>query len=288
MIMNNPVVAEELAQQLSAFAVEALMEELHLTPKPGLVDRSDNGNHRDLSLPVMEISAYTLKECFYEMAIAGVGKKPSQQLRERLAAIGRYGEETMLKATRNINTHRGAIWALGLLTGAAGILLSASGNISLSRYSFLITAGAVASFDDRYAPIQHTHGSKVRKMYLVRSAREEAMANFPSLQHAALPTWDKYQQEPENILKLNVLLSLMAVTDDTCILYRSDLEVLCEIKQRAREIMDRGGMACGENWQLYYSLDRFINEKWVSPGGSADLLAATLFLQKIIHHYKIK
>lgn len=289
MIVNSYVFeAEEIPQKLALFAVEALLEELHLTPKPGLVDRKNNGTHRDLTLQLMGISAYTLQDCFYDMAVAATGKQPSQQLRERLAAIGRYGEQKMMKATGDVNTHKGAIWTLGLLTGAAGILLSQPGDFAITRNHFLLTAGAIAAFEDRHMPPQNTNGCKMRKKYKVRSAREEAMECFPALQQVALPAWDKYKYEPENIRRLNVLLSLMSVVDDTCILYRSNIDVLYEVQHRAGAIMQQGGLGLYANWHLYVLLDEYITNKWISPGGSADLLAATVFLQKIVHHYKIK
>ena len=285
MIVESKIVAEELAQGLASLAVEALLEELHLTPKPGLVDRMNSGTHRDLSFSLMEISARTLRECFYEMAMAGIDKQPSQHLREQLAAIGRYGEEKMLRATGQVNTHRGAIWALGLITGATAVLVSQQDGDSITHENILTTAGAIAGFEDGHAPLHTTNGSRVRERYQVRSAREEAMAGFPSLRNIALPAWYAHHAEPLNIRKLNVLLSLMAVTDDTCVLHRSDMEVLCEVKRMAGEIIAMGGMGYYVNWQRYHALDKFIQSKWVSPGGSADLLAATLFLQKITHHY---
>jgi triphosphoribosyl-dephospho-CoA synthase len=80
----------------------------------------------------------------------------------------------------------------------------------------------------------------------------------------------------------------MAVVDDTCILHRSNGAVLAEVKRRAKYILANGGLGLPANWEHYSSLDRFIMDNRVSPGGSADLLAATLFLQKLVHHFKIK
>lgn len=280
------VIAEVVAQKLAQFAVEALIEEVRLTPKPGLVDCNNNGTHHDLTLALMEKSAQSLETCFHEMALAAYRKQPSPDLRARLAAIGRYGEEQMLEATGNVNTHKGAIWALGLLTGAASVLLSQpTGEISAE--DILRTAGSIASYTDRYMPVQYTHGTEVRKLYQVRSAREEAAAGFPSLRDTAIPAWENFRGESPEIRNLNVLLSLMSVVDDTCILHRSDLTVLSEIQQQAGSILSKGGLGRGANWQAYHVLDTYITTHWVSPGGSADLLAATIFIQKITQHFKI-
>ena len=276
---------EEIAQKLAQFAVEALTEEVRLTPKPGLVDSNNNGTHHDLTLALMEKSANALRDCFYEMSIASVDQQPSQYLRERLAAIGRFGEQEMLKATGKVNTHRGAIWALGLLTGAASLLISREyGEVTAEK--ILSAAGAIALFNDRNIPVQHTHGSEVRKIYQVRSAREEAALGFPSLRETALPAWEAYAGDTEEIRRLNVLLALMAVVDDTCILHRSNMNVLQEVQKQAAAILKGGGLRVIANWKPYTLLDQYITKQWVSPGGSADLLAATIFIQKITQHFK--
>ncbi|MCZ4225094.1 triphosphoribosyl-dephospho-CoA synthase [Pedobacter rhodius] len=276
-----------IADTLSQFAVQALLEEAQLTPKPGLVDSVGNGSHNDLNIGLMEKSAVSLKSSFFEMAMAAFGQQPSQQLRERLAAIGRYGEQTMLEATGNVNTHKGAIWAIGLLCGAAASLLSVAAGQVVTAGQIMDTAGKIAAFNDRYMPLQYTKGSKVRNKYSVRSAREEAIEGFPSLRNLALPAWAKYCNEPEHIIRLNVLLTLMASVDDTCILHRSNMDVLRAVKQQAALIIRNGGLGHAENWILYLKLDEYITAKWISPGGSADLLSAGIFLQKITQHFKI-
>jgi triphosphoribosyl-dephospho-CoA synthase len=287
MMTSLAIVNEEMAEKLAGFAVEALLQELHLTPKPGLVDKKNSGAHCDMNLSLMEASAYELRDSFFKMALAAACKQPSQPLREQLAAIGRYGEKEMLRATDGVNTHKGAIWTLGLLTAASGMLFSQRNPRELACIDVLQAAGAIAVFEDRYAPKQVTNGDRVRKKFGVRGAREEAAAYFPSLRKAALPAWRRYWGEPEQIRNLNILLSLMAVVDDTCILHRSNGAVLAEVKRRAKGILTNGGLGVPSNWELYSSLDRFIMDNGVSPGGSADLLAATLLLQKLMYHFKI-
>ncbi|AZA49471.1 triphosphoribosyl-dephospho-CoA synthase MdcB [Chryseobacterium carnipullorum] len=274
------------ADVLADFAVQALLEEVRLTPKPGLVDYDNNGCHFDLNLSLMELSANTLRSTFKEMAQAVRTQRPSQQVREILAMIGRDGERKMLAATGNVNTHKGAIWTLGLITGAAAMLLSVKYPEEITTKSILNVAGQIAVFQDRYVPKSITNGSLVRKRYSVRSAREEAAMKFPSLQNVALPALANFSHEPQQIQRLNVLLSLMAITDDTCILNRSDMEVLDKIKATSNKIVENGGMGKVQNRARFQELDRFITENWVSPGGSADLLAAVIYLEKITDSLK--
>jgi triphosphoribosyl-dephospho-CoA synthase len=270
---------------IADLAVEALLEELHLTPKPGLVDAANSGSHLDLNLMVMIDSALSLTGTFQEMAAAAREQEASQALRERLAAIGRYGEQQMLAVTCNVNTHKGAIWCIGLITAAVSIHATGSKTFTISE--ILATAGRIAAFDDRYAPEKPTNGDQVRHRYTVVSAREEAIMGYPTLRDTAVPAWRKYEGEPEDIRRLNVLLSLMAVVDDTCILHRKNMYILKVIQKKSRSIMEDGGLSAGNNWKHYLDLEKFITNHWVSPGGCADLLAATIFIHKISKHFKI-
>lgn len=286
MVVEKNLVSKEInAETISDYAVQALLEEVRLTPKPGLVDSDNRGCHNDLTLSLMELSAHTLKSTFKEMAEAVKGKSPSQEVREILAAIGREGERRMLVATKGVNTHKGAIWTLGLITGASAMLLSNPGTFEITTQKILSMAGAIAEFEDRYMPVLYTNGEKARRKYAIRSAREEAILGFPTLQNVAIPSFDKYTNEDEAIQGINVLISLMASTDDTCILNRSNMEVLNQVKILSKDLIDNGGIGLPENGVKFKMLENFIIENWISPGGSADLLAATIYLKKITDNY---
>jgi len=274
-----------VAHLIADFAVNALMEEVQLTPKPGLVDRDGNGCHYDLNLLLMEKSALALRPTFYEMSLAGSDKEPSQKLREQLGAIGRYGEEQMLMVTGNVNTHKGSIWCLGLLTAATSMLISREEDFYIS--DIIHNAALIAKFEDRNLKKSITNGALVTQKYQVISAREQAILGFPALTGAGLPAWKKYQNEPEDVRRINVLLALIAVLDDTCILHRSDMVVLNHIKQSAKVILEGGGFSVPPNKSRYQNLINYMSRKWVSPGGSADMLAACIFINKIANHFKI-
>src|SRR6202011_1409924 len=113
--------AQYQATRLASLAVRALLEEAELTPKPALWDERGPGAHTDLSLTLMRRSARLLRSHFEVMALASFQEILSQTLREELGAIGRAAERSMLSITGGVNTHRGAIWTLGLLTSAAAM-----------------------------------------------------------------------------------------------------------------------------------------------------------------------
>lgn len=137
------------SQLLADMAVEALIDEVNLTPKPALVDRRGSGAHNDLTLELMERSAKSLGPMFDAMAQAAkYHGKVCLGLREDIGEIGRQGEKTMMLATDGVNTHRGAIWALGLMVTAAA--LARSNQQYLSAVELCQLAGQIAQLEDRF------------------------------------------------------------------------------------------------------------------------------------------
>ncbi|WP_312141847.1 triphosphoribosyl-dephospho-CoA synthase, partial [Pantoea septica] len=113
--------AEAQVSQLAAIARDCLIDEARLSPKPGLVDSRGNGAHQDLTLALMERSARSLQPTFLQLARQCWQRPADVALREAVGRLGREGERQMMAATGGVNTHRGAIWALGLLVSAAAM-----------------------------------------------------------------------------------------------------------------------------------------------------------------------
>jgi triphosphoribosyl-dephospho-CoA synthase len=262
---------------LASLAREALIAEAELTPKPGLVDRRGSGAHDDLSLTLMHQSATAIEPYFAEMALHSQGQALDINLRSQLAAIGRDAERAMYHATQGSNSHKGAIWILGLLVAAAARVPSGSAD------EITATAGAIARLPDRAQPTLITHGDLVRSRYGAGGARMEASNNFPHVIHCGLATLrrGRANQHPEEICRLDALLSLMAELDDTCVLYRGGIEALHVVQSGAQAALDAAGSSTTGGRQRIYQLDRELLARHVSPGGSADLLAASIFLDAL-------
>jgi triphosphoribosyl-dephospho-CoA synthase len=262
--------------RLATLGREALIAEAELTPKPGLVDRRGAGSHTDLSLAMMKASAFAIEPYFCGMAAVSRGTHPSQRLRERLAVIGRNAERAMLKATGGTNSHKGAIWILGLLISAAAMLEEDR----VPASAIAATAKKIASFEDRFTPRLITHGDTVAKRYGVSGARGEALRGFPHVVDIGLPMLHSRRAvgATENVARLDTLLSIMSRLDDTCLLYRGGEEALVAAKEGAAAVESAGGSGTPIGRQQLERLDRRLLEMGVSPGGSGDLLAATLFL----------
>jgi triphosphoribosyl-dephospho-CoA synthase len=258
---------------------QALIAEAELTPKPGLVDRRGAGAHIDLSLAIMRRSALAIEPYLCQMAFISSRSHPSQPLRELLAVIGRDAERAMLKATSGSNSHKGAIWILGLLISAAA--MQDEDKVPASRIA--ATAKKIASFEDRAAPRLVSHGDTVAKRYGVTGARGEALHGFPHVVNVGLPMLHSRRASgaTENVARLDTLLSIMARLDDTCLLYRGGKDALVAAKEGAAEVESAGGSGTAIGSQKLFRLDRRLLELGASPGGSGDLLAATLFLDAV-------
>jgi triphosphoribosyl-dephospho-CoA synthase len=283
---------EDVPAALAALARQALIAEAELTPKPGLVDRRGSGSHIDLSLTLMRRSAYAIEPFIRRTAFQAMHEQPSACLRTKLAATGRAAEAAMLQATNGSNTHKGAIWTLSLLAAAAAI--NQPGRTKLNPAVIARTAAVIASFEDSDHELTRintnrdrlqlpSHGQIVAKRFGVEGARGEAIKGFPHIVELGLPMLRARRKAdaPETFARLDALLSIMAQLDDTCLLYRGGKLALQTAKQGAAAAIAAGGASTSRGREYLFDLDHRLLELGVSPGGSADLLAGTLFLDAI-------
>lgn len=266
------------AERLADLAVTALVDEAELSPKPALVDRRGQGAHQDLSLGLMLTSAQALRPCFQAMAEAAELGLPAADLRRLIGRLGRDGEAAMLSVTGGVNTHRGAIWALGLLVTAA-----VHGRPG-SAEALCLAAGRLASLPDPDAPSTlPSHGQRVAQRYGVGGARAEAAAGFPAIHQRGLPQLRASRQAGagEQNARLDALLAIMTRLDDTCVLHRGGPVALATMQQGAQAVLDAGGSASLAGRRQLLLLDRELLAANASPGGAADLLAATLLVDRL-------
>jgi len=271
----QPYAAERQATRLATQAVRALLEEARLSPKPGLVDSRGAGAHQDLSLALMERSAQSLRPTFYHLALHSWLRPADVALRQEIGRLGRLGEQHMLSATGGVNTHRGAIWALGLLVSACA-MLGGAGPIAA------ITGGAarLAALPDPFGPITFSNGQRAIQRYQVPSAKDEAIGGFPHITQRALPQLlaSRRRGWGEPLARLDALMAIMSSLTDTCVLNRGGMPALSAMHQGAAAVLAAGGVGSRAGRQALADLDRRMLLDNASPGGAADLLAATLFL----------
>ena len=244
------------AQRLAELAVQALLEEVDQTPKPGLVDRNNRGAHRDMDRDLFHRSARSLLPYFRQAVTLGLERADCMG---PLQAAGLAAERVMLAKTGGVNTHRGAVYAFGLILAAMGSRLARGGDVF---------AGAAALAESGLPPAAGSHGQRARQRYGASGARGEALAGFPHARHA----WAALARPGGRDA---ALLTLLAEVEDTNLLHRGGPEGLALVQSRARSILAASPPAYGEG---LLELDRACIARNLSPGGSADLLALALFL----------
>ncbi|MGT2930106.1 triphosphoribosyl-dephospho-CoA synthase CitG [Streptococcus dentasini] len=285
-------------------ARQALLYELNLSPKPGLVDRFDNGAHKDMTYASFIASIKALSPFFERYIQTGwhyASDKP-QFIFERLRSIGIEAEKAMFQATNGVNTHKGVNFSLALLLGATGIYLAKNDfktkcvtftpqtSQDLAQLVQTISAQAIqADWEQLDTKTKLSYGERLFLDYGIKGPRGEAAAGFPTLIDRALPFFRqelKAKQDPE-WSQLRLLLYLMSQLEDGNIIHRGGLEAWQLVKKEARLLLLSEDLKTSKKLlrQELSAYNQTLIERNLSPGGSADLLALTLyfaFLERLL------
>jgi triphosphoribosyl-dephospho-CoA synthase len=258
---------------LGRAAVAALHDELALAPKPGLVSFIDSGSHSDMDARTFLRSLFALRHGFAQLAALGAQGADFAALQ----AAGVAAETRMLRATGGINTHRGAIFTLGLLCAAAGALRAAGQPVqcALLRQALAGRWGdALAARDAQRRP---SHGDTAARTHGLRSANAEAAAGMPVLFETTCPALrhSLLRGLTPKEAQLHALFATLAVLDDTNLAHRGGLAGLRWAQAAARGWLRDPGIEHARR------LHREFVQRRLSPGGSADLLAAACWLQRV-------
>ena len=266
-------------------AIRSLHTELVLSPKPGLVSPLDPGSHTDMDAGTFVRSMFALRCYFVDIAAAGAAGAPFRDLQ----ALGQLAERRMLRATNGINTHRGAIFSLGLIAAAASWLIRRRRSLAGDSIGRSVSSlwGSEIAAARASSPEATSHGLMVAGRYGVGGAREEACAGFPSIWSVGLPTIRHTigQTRNKRLALIQSLFSLMAELDDTNVLYRGGRSGLTLVRASAQEFLDCGGVY-RHDWEAHaLSVHRRVTSLGLSPGGSADMLAASWFIYQVQKTY---
>lgn len=268
---------DQVARRVAAAAHEALLAELATFPKPGLVSHIDQGSHTDMDAATFTASAAAIAPFFADLTAAGAMGAEMPALR----IIGLGAEQAMLAATGGVNTHRGAIFGLGLLCAAAGAMWPAAWSAAglgaqvRRRWGAAILRGPI--------PL-HSHGTEALRRFGAGGARAQAADGFPVALAVALPALrlarDLQPADPE-AARVQAFFALLATMEDTNLLYRGGAEGLSFARTAAMTFLEDGGVH-GAGWrQRGAAVHAAFVARRLSPGGCADLLAIALFLDRL-------
>lgn len=297
-ILSRPIPPEPYSHGwIGRLALQALLEEAAADPKPGLVTPTSRGAHGDMDYYTFLAGAAALAPWFSEAAALGAGlagfdspeDPAARDLLDRLRSAGRRAEAAMFEATGGVNTHRGLVFSLGALCAAAGSLaargLVPTAETCCAEAGALVRAAAGADFEAAAAKpeAELTAGERLHRRSGVEGARGEAARGFPSAFRIGLPRLRSALASglSRNDALADALLVLCASVEDTCVLARGGPEGLEYLRAGAVRALDRGGLGTETGRAAVRELDEGLIARNLSPGGCADLLAVTSFLERL-------
>lgn len=270
---------------IAHLATQALQAELDTTPKPGLVDKDNNGAHRDMDYVLMQRSIDTLHPYFVKLALLGCAD--ALPTHTSIRDVGIEAERAMLSATNGVNTHKGALFSMGLAVVAAAheerkiaaneeqILKERNGGEDVLVSLQTTIKALAASFPDTSG----THGSKAKLLSkgttAIKGALDNAREGYEMLFAEWLPFYIERRKERDAHTLHKTLLRIMCDLDDTNVIYRTDLATAEEVKLESRALLDNFSKAALKN------MDRHYTTRNISPGGAADMLSLTIFIGSI-------
>lgn len=267
-------------QALARAAVTALHDELRAYPKPGLVSPVDSGAHADMDFDLMCRSADSLLQPFASLAAAG---RVAGSFEQVLMPLGIEAERGMLAVTGGINTHRGAIFSVGLIVAA----IARAQTVSSSPSPAAVRAALRDHWGDAlnaHAERNHeaSHGGVVRRSTGRDGARGEAARAFPAVFETGLPAYRHAREAglDDNTAGIQTLFALMSSIDDTTVLYRGGLEADSYVRRSAADFLAAGGCHQPGWFEKAEALHRAFIARNLSAGGCADLLACTLLVSR--------
>lgn len=282
-VLRTPEVANtpepvSYADYVGRLAEQCLWLEVQTWPKPGLVSHVDNGSHTDMDAMTFHRSAEVLRPFFSELAEAGSQGAAMTTLRK----IGLRAERAMLEATAGINTHRGAIFGLGLLCAAAGWRkaqpsdsTSSLGDIVARRWGDDILGGP---------RLTTSHGEAAHRRYGAGGARQEAADGFPSIYRVglrALKVAHDITSGDAEAARVQACFALIAAVEDTNLLHRGGIAGLRFAQRATHAFLRRGGVGQVAWRRDAEAIHRAFVKRRLSPGGAADLLAMSLFVSAL-------
>lgn len=304
-----------MEEAIADLAVRALVAEAELEGKPGLVCPGSKGAHEDMDFHLFVESAASLRECFQKCTFAGMQFQGSElkSLLPSLRAIGLEGERAMYAATGGVNTHKGAVFSIGLLAAMAGMIIGGAasfGRKNDSASSLIVKGEPAVHLADRICDHAGrlceglvagdfsassggaTAGARLYRESGFTGARGQAEAGFPIVREGMLPRLRAARGEGSSggskayeCACLGSLLVAISLLDDSCLFSRGGMEALRFAKSGAAAVLAEGVVSSSAGRRALHEYSQAMLAKRLSPGGSADMLSCAIFLDMVEMRY---
>ena len=272
---------EDQSRSIGTLAAKAMLYEVCTSPKPGLVDRMGCGSHEDMDIFTFMASTATLQPYLTQCAYLGMETadcEPTETF-SRLRFLGKQAERSMLEATNGVNTHKGAIFTMGVLCAAAGRLDKEERTDAekVLAQCAAMCAGLTKELEGITEENAVTAGQKLYAKYGITGIRGQAEAGFPAVLHTGLPVLEEGVKAGFSLERAGcgALLAMLTACADTNLIARSDRDTAKAITRQVALLLAKNRYP---DQTALEELDALFVEKNLSPGGTADLLAAAYFL----------
>lgn len=285
---SNGKLKLNITELVGNLAYHAMMLEAHLTPKAGLVDCFSSGAHTDMDINTFIASSDALRPYMKKFVSTGMAfhHSSSSELLLPLREVGIEAEQAMFAATNNVNTHKGMIFTLGLICGSVGWLYERTASFTASQVREVIRSCCTTIVHDDLEEKTNnykTAGERIFHVYGLTGIRGEAALGYPTIFDFGLPIYQEYVNKghSEEQALFKTLLSLMANNNDTNLVSRGGIEGLTFVQNEAQILLETSAYPEFNYDVAISNFDQHLIEKNLSPGGSADLLAATWLLAQL-------
>lgn len=286
----------DVAFDISGLAIQAMLYEVACNPSPGLVSVVSTGSHTDMDHYTFIDSTSSLIKYLTLSVQAGFSDENPKDILKKCRKLGIEAEKNMFKKTKGINTHKGMLFLMGICCIAIGKTIynknpfseiknvikdMCKGIVEKELKPLKETINKYNSIEEMIKEETLSYGEKLFVLYGMEGIRGEVERGIPIVFDFALDFYKEASDLNKNDRLVNTLIGIMQYSEDSNVLHRHSLEELKKMQQDAKRIIKEGGIRNIKAKQKIFQMEEEFVKKGISPGGSADLLAITVFLNLV-------
>lgn len=285
--MKNKYLISREAFAIAEYAIEAMLYEVAAYPSPGLVSSISKGAHSDMDHYCFIKSTSILSKYMVLFAEEGYSSKTPKEIFAAIRNIGIEAENEMFKGTKGVNTHKGMIFLLGISCAAVTKAIYEKKNFGEIQVIIKEMTRGLVQNELLYMNKDKvtSYGEKLFVKYKVEGIRGQVERGIPLVFDYATRVYKENKSMNLNDRLIHTLICIMQHCEDSNVLHRHSMETLKEVQQKAAYIISIGGMTTEIGKGAIENLDSEFIKQNISPGGSADLLAVTVFFNSIEEYF---